>query len=188
MDWTDLAKILSPLAPLLGGVLGGPAGAAAGSVVGGIVGKALGVEPEPGAIADAIKADPEGAREKLAQADADHGASVIEMEARMLDTINATMREEMKSEHWLAWCWRPLFGITFNLVWTIHGLLIGWCMWQRDFSVIARIPDLTVFYGVAGAAVGIYAWRRTDEKKLGIAGPVISIANAATTIAKAVKK
>jgi len=106
----------------------------------------------------------------------------------MIDTINGTMREEMKHEDWIVRGWRPLFGITFNLVWTIHGLLIAWCMWQRDFTVISRIPDLTVFYGVAGAAVGIYAWRRTDEKKAGLAGPVSSITSAATAIAKAAKK
>lgn len=185
MDWSDLGKVIEPLAPILGGVLGGPAGSAAGAVVGGILGKALGTDATPDAIANAIQADPDGAGQKIGQAETDHGASVAEMEARMLDTINATMREELKSEHWVSWAWRPLFGLTFNLVWTLHGIMIGIAMWNKDFTVISRIPDLTIFYGVAGAAVGIYAWRRTDEKKAGIAGPLTTIASA---VSKAVKK
>ena len=184
MEWSDLAKLISPLAPILGGVIGGPAGAAAGSIAGDLLGKALGVEPTPEAIADAIRNDP-SAPGKIANVEEQHAASLVEMEAKILDTINGTMRQEMQSEHWIIWCWRPLFGITFNLVWTLHGILIGWCMWQRDFSVISRIPDLTVFYGVAGAAVGIYAWRRTDEKKLGIAGPMQAVA---AVVKKAVSK
>jgi hypothetical protein len=61
-------------------------------------------------------------------------------------------------------------------------------MWARDYSALSRIPDLTIFYGVAAAVVGVSAWGRTREKLAGVAGPVSSIANAATAIAKAVRK
>lgn len=27
--------------------------------------------------------------------------------------VNATMQSEVKSEHWLSWCWRPICGITW---------------------------------------------------------------------------
>ena len=185
MDWSDLGKIVTPLAPVLGGILGGPAGSAAGSVVGGILGKALGTEPTPDAIAGAMQADPAAAGQVVSQVEADHGASLAEMEARMLDTINATMREELKSEHWVAWAWRPVFGLAFAFVWTMHGTAIGLALWVRDYSVVARIPDLTIFYGVAAAVVGVSAWGRTKEKLAGVAGPLSTIVD---VVSKAVKK
>ncbi len=33
--------------------------------------------------------------------------------SQQMETINATMREEAKSEHWMQWSWRPSIGFTF---------------------------------------------------------------------------
>lgn len=57
MNWSDLGKKVANFAPLLGGVLGGPAGAGIGQ----ILASEFGTEPEPGAIAKAIEADPNAA-------------------------------------------------------------------------------------------------------------------------------
>lgn len=184
LEWSDLGKIISTSAPVLGGFLAGPAGAKGGAVVGSILGSVLGVPPTPDAIAEAYQKDPD-AEAKVMQAEADHGASVAEMEAKMLETVNATMREEIKSEHWVAWAWRPVFGLAFAGVWTLHGTAIGLALWVRDYTVISRIPDLTVFYGVAAAVVGVSAWGRTKEKLAGAAGPLSTIVD---VVSKAVKK
>lgn len=36
-----------------------------------------------------------------------------EIAAKELETVNATIREEAKSEHWMVWSWRPSIGFTF---------------------------------------------------------------------------
>lgn len=54
MDWSGIGKLLGVAAPIVGTALGGPAGAAVGSLVAGL----LGVDNEPDAVANAVKADP----------------------------------------------------------------------------------------------------------------------------------
>ena len=54
MDWSSIGKLLGVAAPIVGTALGGPAGAA----VGGLIAEMLGVDSEPDAVANAIKADP----------------------------------------------------------------------------------------------------------------------------------
>ena len=53
-EWSDIGKLIGSAAPIVGTALGGPAGAAVGSLVAGL----LGVDNEPDAVANAIKADP----------------------------------------------------------------------------------------------------------------------------------
>lgn len=36
-----------------------------------------------------------------------------EIQSKELETINETIRQEGKSEHWIVWSWRPLIGFTF---------------------------------------------------------------------------
>ncbi len=46
---------------------------------------------------------------KLAQIDLE----AAKIDAQELETVNQTMREEGKSEHWAQWLWRPMIGFTF---------------------------------------------------------------------------
>ncbi len=195
MDWSDLGKVIEPLAPILGGVLGGPAGSAAGAVVGGIIGKALGVDPTPESVAEAIKADPDGAGQKIAKAEADHGASIAEMEARMMETINATMREEMKSEGWLTRNWRPLHGVEFTAEMAGFAYLIGRALYiggPTATATISNIMDLWVLltaYGSARLAIlGVHAHGRTQEKIASSAASPGSIGAIVDAVAKVIKK
>lgn len=68
LDW---GKIAGPLAQaggtILGGVIGGPAGAMLGPLVGAAVSQALGVDPTPDAVQDALSKP--GAAEKITQAE-----------------------------------------------------------------------------------------------------------------------
>lgn len=40
-------------------------------------------------------------------------AQIEEIRAKELETVNQTIREEGKSEHWMVWSWRPSIGFTF---------------------------------------------------------------------------
>lgn len=54
MDWKDLGMSVAKVAPVLGAALGGPVGAIAGAA-GTLISSFLGVEPEPQAVAAALK-------------------------------------------------------------------------------------------------------------------------------------
>lgn len=69
MNWSDVGGFLGNIAPAVGGALGSAvlpgAGTAVGAELGRRVANALGVEATPEAVAQAVQADPEGAKLKL---------------------------------------------------------------------------------------------------------------------------
>lgn len=66
MDWSTLAPVLMKAGlGTLGTVFGGPAGGALGAALGQAAAAALGTEATPEAVADAVKADPDAAADKL---------------------------------------------------------------------------------------------------------------------------
>jgi hypothetical protein len=70
MDWSTLAPVLIKAGlGTLGTVVGGPAGGALGAALGQAAAAALGTEPTPEAVAEAVKADPGAAAEKLQHLD-----------------------------------------------------------------------------------------------------------------------
>lgn len=85
MSWKSIASKVGQAAPLLGTVLGGPAGGA----IGALVSSALGVDNDPGAVANAM-ADPE-TLVKLKQIEADHRA---ELEQMAVDLAKAELRNQ----------------------------------------------------------------------------------------------
>ena len=63
------------------------------------------------AIKDAVgafKADPT----KVVELEVALSQAVLQAEATIMASINATMQAEAKSEHWAQWAWRPAFGFT----------------------------------------------------------------------------
>ena len=55
MNWSDIKSIVGNVAPLVGTAVGGPAGA----VIGSMLSQALGVDNNPEAVSEALKADPQ---------------------------------------------------------------------------------------------------------------------------------
>src|SRR3989304_5630336 len=85
-----------------------------GKVIGGVVNKYL-----PASMSEKEKADMQLEINKL----------VLEEEKNIqaqLETVNSTMREEAKSEHWAQWLWRPLVGFTFCVVIINNYILVGY--------------------------------------------------------------
>jgi hypothetical protein len=78
--WQSVAGQLAQIGlPALGGLFGGPLGGAIGGLVGKGVAAALGVEPTPQAVSQAIQADPNGAAVKLAQIESETKAKADEL-------------------------------------------------------------------------------------------------------------
>nr|WP_299241412.1 hypothetical protein [uncultured Halomonas sp.] len=81
MEWKDVGGFLGNIAPGVGAALGSNvlpgAGTAVGAELGRRVANALGVEATPEAVAQAIQADPEGAKAKLKELDIEHTRLVL---------------------------------------------------------------------------------------------------------------
>lgn len=191
-DWSRLGKVIgelgTPAGKILGGLIGGPAGAAIGSAAGSILAGALGVDETPESVAGAVKANPMQANDVIASDNMQ--AAIAQAQAEALKTINETYRIELQNESWVVRLWRPVCGWCFTVILTIHGLAYAKALWFRDFEIIRTIPDMTIFYGVFGAVVGVYAWGRTAEKKAAAAsgGAPEAIAEAIGAVVKKVAR
>lgn len=74
-----------------------------------------------------------------------------------IESINATMREEAKSEHWAQWLWRPCVGFTFCLTILNNYILLPYFVNYGLKPII--IPDgiwsaMLVVLGVAAGTRG----------------------------------
>lgn len=186
MDLKSLGRTVAKFAPMLGKLIPIPG---VGIAID-LLASAFGVEPEPSIIAQAIAADPQ-AGIKIAQIEADNKAllqrQLLEAETSRIATVNATMREESKSEHWMQWAWRPfngfLFGTTLFMVYALPAIM-------NSFMPLFVTPEIitTVVAGVTtiiestgwtpiiiehvpefvfmawGSILGVSAWHRGDMK------------------------
>lgn len=85
-----------------------------------------------------------------------------EVQAKELESVNQTMREESKSEHWMVWSWRPLIGFTFCSILINNYILLPYFK-NRGMEVI-EIPSevwssLLVILGVASAGRSVTKWQ-----------------------------
>lgn len=80
------------------------------------------------------------------------------VDAQVLETVNVTMREEGKSEHWPQWAWRPfngfLYGITIFCTYFILPL--------NDLTIPSVPTEIWIGWG---AVLGITTWHRGKQKR-----------------------
>lgn len=92
----------------------------------------------------------------------------MKTEHAVIESINATMREESKSEHWIQYSWRPLIGLTFAAVIINNYILLSYL---NAFGLQPiTIPDgiwsaMLVVLGVAAGTRGLEKWQK--EKATG---------------------
>lgn len=85
-----------------------------------------------------------------------------------IESINATMREESKSDHWMVFSWRPMVGYTFCLTIINNYILLPYFINYGLKSII--IPDgiwsaMLVVLGVAAGTRGIEKITRAKNDK-----------------------
>lgn len=116
MDWISLGRQVVALgAPIIGEALGGTVGANLGPVVAGI----LGVDPTPGAISEAIAANP-GAIIAIEAAPPTDITEWLLIHAR---TAAALAKTESEREAWFSWAWRPAMSWLLIILWA-WGILV----------------------------------------------------------------
>lgn len=79
-----------------------------------------------------------------------------------LETINATMREEAKSEHFLQWSWRPLIGYTFALV-IINNFIIAPLLGFPQINIPGEVWNSILV--ILGASAFTRGWKQVEEVK-----------------------
>lgn len=186
MDWKDVAKVIAPLAPTLGGILGGfipiPGGGIAGQALGNLIARQFGVEPTPDAVGQAVlSANNEVAIAKL-RAAADEAraqwpamAEIEKAMARLAEVqigqVNTTMRAELASESLFKSGWRPATGWVLCFLIAAIGAMTIVALLLASFGNPTMLKVLTEAWplvlavlGVPAAVVGVAVFSRGQEK------------------------
>ena len=83
-------------------------------------------------------------------------SKLAEVDAKVLETVNATMQAESKSEHWLQWSWRPLGAyILYGLL--IHNYVLA--SYFAKFGLTQVAIPMEVWY-IFLALLGVSAYTR----------------------------
>lgn len=178
MSWSEIGKTLAAVAPVVGGLLTGPVGAAV--TVGGLVAKALGTAADPASVAQVLQNDP-GAFERVRKFEIENETALtrmhLEAETAQLAEVNKTMREESASLDPYVRRWRPTFGYSVALSWTLQMLgltiIMGWAVIGQPTeaaiiidSLAKVISALMVLWGIALSVLGVNAKKRSDDKQV----------------------
>lgn len=178
MKWSDVGNIVASAAPVVAGLLTGPAGVAV--TVGGLIAKALGSDTDPASVAQILQADPT-AFERVKKFEMDHELELVKLhlsaETSQLTEINATIRAEAASLDPYVRRWRPTFGYSVALAWTMQmvglTIILGWAVISSPatasgiIEAMARvISSLMVLWTVALSVLGINVKKRSDDKQI----------------------
>ncbi|WP_188051994.1 3TM-type holin [Azospirillum sp. Sh1] len=131
--------------------------------------KAVTGQSEQDAILTALRADP-AAVAKLQEAFIDYEKTVLQEETKRIDSINETIREEVRSEHGYVRNMRPTFGYAMAFTWVIQMLAVTWAIVMTPAEaarIIQAVAELGFMWAVGLSVVGVYVWRRSDEKGAG---------------------
>lgn len=93
-------------------------------------------------------------------------SKVMEYASRQQESVNATMREESRSEHWVQYTWRPFVGFTFIGIILNNYVLIPYA---AAFGLAIQIIDIPagiwdsmlVILGAAAATRGLEKWQKS---------------------------
>jgi hypothetical protein len=111
------------------------------------------------AIKDAVsafKANPE----KVLEFDRDIEVATQTFAQSVIASVNATMQAEAKSEHWLQWSWRPIFGLTACGILINNYILLTYL---KNFGIMPIIIPSEVWLMIM-AVLGVAAWTRGRDK------------------------
>lgn len=186
MDWVQIAKVIAPVAPTLGGIIGGfipiPGGSLIGQEAGQIIADALGVPNDPGAIGTAITNDPTGAAAKLQAAEteaatkwpalAEIAKAQAESNSSEADSINATMRAELAAgQKWYAW--RNLYGYSITYEVVIVSNIVFYALLFNP-AILKSVQDSYNFflswYALRFGLLGYIHNQATQEKVAAVTG------------------
>ncbi len=130
-----------------------------GSLIQGLMRQVTGAGPEEDIeqVAAKIAADP-SLYIDLQKRAMEHEERLADIEARKLETVNVTMREEGKSEHWPQYVWRPFNGFCFPVAVILIYFILPICA--------KSVPTVPEWVWVGWLTIlGVATWDRGKEKR-----------------------
>ena len=183
IDWSSIKDDVAKVAPLLGTLVGGPAG----GTVGAMISSALGCDPHPDAVAQALKTDPQAAV-KLRQMELDNKVELQKLlvqsesnrlaaETNQLTEINKTMRAEAAANDAYVRRWRPTYGYVTAATWFLQACAITAAIVAASFvhpedadkimqGVAALMGALGLMWSIALSVLGINVNARSADKRV----------------------
>lgn len=174
----DLGKLGGALlkagAPMLKNLIENAVGGVGGKIAGGIVdtlAQELGTTSDPDAIADKIERDPAGTA-PVVQSIESQVIKSFDIGTGDLSNYVAMLRDDQKADGLLTRIWRPLFAVSYTVLFAMQIVTFLWLLWTDRLDAIVKLQDITTyltFMNVAALGVlGIQIWKRTEEKKAGL--------------------
>lgn len=198
-DWKPIAgAVIKAGAPVIGGALLGPMGASVGGLLGGILANALGVEPTPEAVGNAIATqDPGVVKAAMASADSEAVAKweaitsiahdMAEVDKINISQVNETIRSETAAGVSF-WHWRHLIGYMVLIWFAIPIPAFIRLTFQYDsgaaMQLTAMITACIPLYGFMAGLLGYVAQDTTKLKSIAMTGEQPT--SGAASIAKAI--
>lgn len=157
MDWKQIAGPLAQAgATTLGTIIGGPLGTAVGGVVGKAAAEALGVDPTPEAVTQAIATDPKAAG-KLQDLEATRSEEWDALQSEGLKLL-AEITAKETSESWISWGWRPALSWIIAAI-VLQSFIVGpWAL--ALFGLAIAVPYDNVV-GISAIWLTIYSGGHT---------------------------
>lgn len=172
-------QVVRTAAPALASMFGTPlAGAVVGALSETLLGNPDGTEEEIAAVVAGggpdVFAKITEAQRLLKVRLAEINVDLDKVAAQMMKSVNVTMREEAKSEHWVQYSWRPFWGFISGACFGVVCVFVCALAWRAVFGgrpdAIAMIPQLvgafTALFAIPGAILGVAAWHRGVEKRI----------------------
>lgn len=104
-------------------------------------------------------------------ADAQNFVTSMESQfANEMESVNKTMREEAKSEHWLQWSWRPIIGFTFCAIIINNYIIVPYL---KNYGILpVEVPSLVwesilAIEGVNSIGRSAVKWMNKKKEKNG---------------------
>lgn len=173
--WDTIKQTLGTAAPMIGTLIGGPAG----GLIGSLVASKLGVENTPEAIEQELVHNPE-ALIKIKQLESEERIQLkellfkhaqLESEERKLALVqqHTTMQAEIASNDPWVRRWRPTFGYSVCLAWSLLFFGLAFAMVvhpEQASSLVTSAVALTPLFGIALSVLGISIHKRSVDKQV----------------------
>lgn len=94
---------------------------------------------------------------------------------KCIDDIDVTIRQEVRSEHGYVRNMRPTFGYAMALTWVIQMLAVTWAIIRTPTEakdILHGVAELGFMWAVGLSVVGVYVWRRSNEKGIASSLPI----------------
>jgi hypothetical protein len=109
-----------------------------------------------------------------------HAEKIAQMQSEEyragVEQVNQSLRAEIASEDKYVRRMRPTFGYLMAITWAAQMLGVSYIMvfdTARAGEVMGALGSLSAIWGVGLSVLGIYVWKRSDEKKVLSSGETI---------------